>query len=76
MPKLALTDLVVKKTAPTERVRKMADGQGLYLEIHPNGGKYWRYGFRDTLGKAQRLSLGVYPKTTLTEARRAHQALR
>ena len=76
MPKLALTDLVVKKAAPTEKVRKMADGQGLYLEIHPNGGKYWRYGFRDASGKAQRLSLGTYPNQSLTAARKAHQTLR
>ena len=76
MPKLALTDLIVKKSAPTEKVRKMADGQGLYLEIHPNGGKYWRYGFRDASGKAQRLSLGVYPETSLSDARKAHQTLR
>ena len=47
MPKLALTDLVVKKAAPSEKPRKLADGQGLYLEVHPNGGKYWRFRLRD-----------------------------
>ena len=76
MPKLALTDLVVKKAAPSEKVRKMADGQGLCLEIHPNGGKYWRYRFRDATDKEQQISLGVYPDVSLSDARKEHQALR
>ena len=63
MLKLVLTDLVVKKAVPSEKSRTMADGQGQYLETHPNGGKFWRYGFRDPSGKAQPLSLGVYPDT-------------
>ena len=76
MPKLALTDLVVKKAAPTDKVRKIADGQGLFLEIHPNGGTYWRYRFRDATQKEQTLSLGAYPDVSLSDARQAHQALR
>ena len=76
MPQLALTDLVVKKSAPTATVRKMADGQGLYLEIHPNGGKYWRYRFRDASRKEQTLSLGTYDDVSLSDARQAHQAMR
>jgi len=44
------------------------DGQGLNLQIHPNGSKYWllRYRFGN---KAKVISLGVYPQVSLQEAR-------
>ena len=44
------------------------DGGGLYLELAPNGGKWWRLKFRFT-GKEKRLSLGVYPHVALKQAR-------
>ena len=40
----------------------------MYLEIMPNGSKYWRLKFRFA-GKEKRLALGVYSKMTLVEAR-------
>src|SRR5690606_17269823 len=49
---------------------KVADGKGLYLEVHPNGAKYWRMKYRIN-GKEKRLSIGVYPGTTLVRARQA-----
>ena len=35
------------KFVKTDKPYKMADGGGLYLEVDPSGGKYWRfkYGF-------------------------------
>ena len=47
---------------------KHADGLGLYLEITPSGGKYWRLKYRH-LTKEKRLSLGVYPEVGLKDAR-------
>ena len=41
---------------------------GLYLEVSPAGGKWWRLKFRFD-GKEKRLSLGVYPDVTLKDAR-------
>jgi integrase len=47
----------------------MFDGRGLYLEVSPRGGKWWRIKYRFE-GKDRRISLGVYPEVTLKEARR------
>jgi len=46
---------------------KLADGGGLYLDIQP-GGQYWRLKYRYA-GKEKLLALGVYPETTLKQAR-------
>lgn len=46
----------------------MADGGGMYIEVRPNGSKYWRLKYRYT-GKEKRLALGVYPSVSLPEAR-------
>ena len=48
---------------------RLYDEQGLYLEVQPNGGRYWRLNYR-FLGKEKRLALGVYPEVGLHEARR------
>ncbi len=42
-------------------------GRGVYLEVMPNGSKYWRLKYRQN-GKENRLSLGVYPRITLNVA--------
>jgi hypothetical protein len=55
-----LTDPAVKNAAAKEKPYKLADGRGLYLEVMPNGSKYWRLKFRFG-GKEKRLALGVYP---------------
>ena len=40
----------------------------MYLEVMPNGSRYWRLKYR-VGGKEKRLALGVYPEVTLAEAR-------
>lgn len=47
---------------------KITDGEGLYLEIRPNGARYWRFRYR-WAGKPNTFSCGVYPETGLVEAR-------
>ena len=47
---------------------KHADGGGLYLELTPAGGRYWRLKYRFG-GKEKRLAFGVYPGVTLKDAR-------
>jgi len=44
------------------------DGSGLYLEVTPRGGKWWRLKYRFG-GKEKRISLGVYPDVSLKDAR-------
>ena len=47
---------------------KHFDGAGLYLELTPSGGRYWRLKYRHG-GKEKRLAFGVYPNVTLKDAR-------
>lgn len=59
-----LTDVTARNAAAREKPYKLADGRGLYLEVMPNGSKYWRLKHRFG-GKEKRLAIGVYPETTL-----------
>ena len=65
---MALSDLSIKKAKPEAKQRKLSDGGGLYILIHPNGGKYWQLGYR-FVGKQKTLALGVYPDVGLSDAR-------
>ncbi|MFM8331604.1 MAG: tyrosine-type recombinase/integrase, partial [Candidatus Methylumidiphilus sp.] len=65
---MPLTDSAIKNAKPQEKPVRLFDGGGMYLELSPAGGKYWRLKFRID-GKEKRLSLGVYPDVTLKEAR-------
>jgi integrase len=58
-----------------KRHARYPDGQGLYLEVQPNGGKYWRLKYRFD-GKEKRLALGVFPAVTLAQARKGRTAAR
>ena len=73
--KRRLTDTQIKQARPKDRPYKLTDGGGLYLEIKPNGGRFWRYRYR-ILGKENVFALGTYPDTSLAEARREHEAAR
>jgi integrase len=72
---MPLTDTAIRKAAPSERVRRLADEKGLYLEVAPSGGKWWRWKYRFA-GKEKRLSLGTYPDVTLKAAREARDNAR
>lgn len=66
---MKLTDTAIRKKAkPQARPYKMSDGGGLFLLVQPTGSKYWRLAYRYA-GKQKLLALGVYPDTTLAEAR-------
>ena len=65
---MALSDPTIKKAKPKERPYRLFDEHGLYIEIHPNGSKYFRLKYR-ILGKEKLLALGVYPEVTLKAAR-------
>lgn len=72
---MPLTDTAVRSTKPRERAFKLFDERGLYLEISPAGGKWWRLKYRYN-GKEKRLSLGVYPDVSLKEARERRDTAR
>jgi integrase len=70
-----LTNTEVAKAKKDAKAYKLADGGGLYLEVTPAGGKYWRYRYRIN-GKATIFTLGEYPALPLAEAREHHQSAR
>jgi hypothetical protein len=72
---MKLTDLKCKNAKPTAKPWKLADGAGMYLEVMPNGSKYWRLKYRIN-GKEKRLALGVYPEVSLADAREKREAAR
>lgn len=70
-----LTATAVRNAKPQEKTYRLADGGGMYLEVTPAGGRYWRLKYRHA-GKEKRLALGVYPAITLAQAREARDAAR
>ena len=65
---MSLTATAIRNAKPGKKPIKLFDGGGLYLEIAPSGGKWWRLKYRFG-GKEKRISLGVYPDVGLKEVR-------
>ncbi|MEZ5566503.1 MAG: tyrosine-type recombinase/integrase [Gammaproteobacteria bacterium] len=65
---MSLTHAAIKAAKPRQKPYRMFDGKGLYLEVAPSGGRWWRFKYRYG-GKERRLSLGVFPDTSLSDAR-------
>ncbi len=65
---MSLTDSAIRAAKPADKTIKLFDGGGLYLEVAPSGGKWWRLKYR-FLGKEKRISLGIYPTVGLKDAR-------
>ena len=72
---MSLTDTAIRKAKPADKTRRIFDGGGMYLEVSPAGGKWWRLKYRYA-GKEKRLSLGTYPDTGLADARDKRDAAR
>lgn len=72
---MLLTVTAIRNAKPKAKPYKLGDGGGLYLEIAPSGGKWWRLKYRIG-GKEKRLSLGVYPDVALPQARDRRDAAR
>ncbi|MEQ1599832.1 MAG: integrase arm-type DNA-binding domain-containing protein [Methylotenera sp.] len=65
---MALSDTTIRNAKPAEKAYKIYDSGGLFIQITPSGGKWWRLKFRFD-GKEKLLSLGVYPSISLAQAR-------
>lgn len=63
-----LTIIAIRNAKPKEKLYRLFDERGLYLEVMPNGSKYWRLKYRFN-GKDKRLALGVFPEVSLAVAR-------
>ena len=65
---MPLTEIKVKSLKPEDKIKRYFDGDGMYLEVTPKGGKYWRFKYRFG-GKEKRLAIGAYPDVSLKSAR-------
>jgi len=65
-----LTDTKIRNLKRKDKLYRIADSEGLTLEINPNGSKLWRHRYRFN-NKATMMSLGPYPLVTLLSARQA-----
>ena len=74
-PQMALTDSSCKNARPTAKSYKKSDSGGLYIQVMPNGSRYWRLKYRYG-GKEKCLAFGVYPETSLADAREKRDAAR
>lgn len=70
-----LTDAKVRNAKSSLKAYKLADGQGLHLLVHPNGGRYWQLRYRFTK-RERTASLGTYPAVSLSEARAQRDEIR
>jgi integrase len=65
---MALTNTAIRNAKATSKAYKLYDELGLFLQIAPSGGKWWRFKYRFD-GKEKLLSLGTYPDVSLADAR-------
>ena len=72
---MKLSDAKLRNLPAPTKIQRIADGAGLYLELTPAGGRYWRMKYRFG-GKEKRLAFGVYPDVGLKEARDKAEAAR
>jgi hypothetical protein len=63
------SDTKVRSAKPEDNANPLSDGDGLFLLVHANGSKYWRFRFRFG-GKQHVMAFGVYPEVSLADARR------
>lgn len=77
MPKivLPLTNAKIQAAKPSEKMYKLADGQGLALWVYPSGNKSWKFTY--TLNdKKYTKTLGSYPQFSLFDARAWREEMR
>ncbi len=65
---MALKEIQIKNARAKDRPYKLADGEGLFLFVKPNGSKLWRLKYR-FMGKEKLLSFGAYPDIGISAAR-------
>jgi integrase len=65
---VALTDKEIFALKPKDKKFKVFDGDGLYILVHPKGGKYWYMKYHWG-GRPQEIAFGTYPAVSLKLAR-------
>jgi integrase len=65
---LTVARIKAERVPAAGKIKKLADGDGLYLMLTSNGKRAWRFKFRFT-GKESSLSFGPYPDVPIEVAR-------
>ncbi|MEP7044560.1 MAG: tyrosine-type recombinase/integrase [Dokdonella sp.] len=64
-----LTDRKLRSLKPREKLYRIADSDGLCIEVMPSGTMLWRYRYRSA-GAARMIAIGDgFPRTSLVDAR-------
>ena len=71
MPKQASQkpETTYRTAKPKDAVYRLSDGQGLYMQISPDGEKRWRFQYTRPAGGRNTLGFGDYPAVALATAR-------
>lgn len=72
---MALTDTAIRNAKPISKAFKLYDEAGLFIQVTPSGGKWWRFKYRIE-NKEKLLSFGTYPEVSLKTAREKRDAAR
>lgn len=72
---IPLSDKEIKAAKPRDKMYKLFDGGGLYLEVPVKQSKRWRIKYRFG-GKEKTLSLGTYPEVSLKSARSKRERIK
>src|SRR5436309_12934174 len=64
-----LTQFAIQRASPREKSYKLADGNGLFLLVQPNGKKHWRFryffaGQENRLSDRTKSAIGEAPNST------------
>ena len=70
-----LTDTKLRALKPKEASHRVADSNGLCIEVRPTGAKVWRYRYRYA-AKPSIVTIGEYPAMSLMQARAERDKLR
>ena len=73
--RMKLSFLDIKNARPEDKPYRISDGDGLSVQVQPNGHKLWRFRYRFA-GVEKLLALGSFPATSLADARAKRDAAR
>lgn len=72
---MALNHIQITNAKRRDKAYKLADSDGLYLFIQPNGAKLWRMNYRH-LGRQKTLYFGAWPEVGIAAARQQRDKAR
>jgi hypothetical protein len=70
---MPLTDTAIRQAKPQEKPYKLADSGGMYLEIAPAGGKWWRFKYRIDVALKSYLTRWCISHSLLSSSKRLYE---